>query len=150
MCFHWRKRIVPLCCLKRTHGNTRGRFFWNTRGRFFCVLISTKEPSLCAAYPCLGLTLHTLAHTGAPEHKGMAPLFSCFSLKLELLFYSLNVILRMSPYLVPSNGTFRLPQTWNQLRVRFLSSLRYNTDWSVIRFAKSLLAWIVRILLITF
>ena len=25
----------------------------------------------------------------------------------------------MGPYLVPSNGTFRLPQTWNHFRVLF-------------------------------
>ena len=30
----------------------------------------------------------------------------------------------MGPYLIPSNGTFKLPQTWNQLRVLLL--FRYN------------------------
>ena len=40
---------------------------------------------------------------------------------------SSNAILRMSPYLIPSNGTIRLSQTWNQLRVFFLFSLRYST-----------------------
>ena len=105
----------------------------------------TEEPSLCA--PCQKKKSYRTVFLCSLSHKRTVPL--CFQ-KLELPFYSSNVILRMSPYLVPFNGTFRLPQTWNQLRVRFLSSLRYNTDWSVICFAKSLLTWIVRILLITF